>query len=142
MSHKPWYDNGLRFECTQSGRCCTNHGQYTYVNLSERDLERIPAFLGLSRREFLEGYCLTASGLFPSLRFDQEACPFLDRDNRCRIYPVRPKQCETWPFWTENLLPEVWSGEVKECCPGIDSGPLYSREEIERRAKATDDEFR
>jgi Fe-S-cluster containining protein len=87
-------------------------------------------------------YCHTAPGFHPSLRFDEEACPFLDEANRCRIYPVRPMQCETWPFWTENLVEEVWRGEVKECCPGLDRGPLYPREEIERRARASDDDFR
>lgn len=142
MSSKPWYDKGLRFECTQCGNCCKNHGQYTFVNLSERDLERIPKFLGLTRRQFLDRYCLSTPGFFPSLKFDEAACTFLDEHNRCRIYPVRPLQCETWPFWTENLEPKVWSGEVKDCCPGIDHGPLYPREEIERRAKATDDDFR
>jgi Fe-S-cluster containining protein len=142
MSSKPWYDKGLRFECTQCGQCCKNHGQYTFVNLSERDLERIPKFLGLSRRDFLDRFCTVTPGYFPSLKFDELACPFLDEKNRCRIYPVRPKQCETWPFWTENLVPAVWSGEVKDCCPGIDAGPLYEREEIERRAEATEQDFR
>lgn len=141
MSSKPWYANGLRFECTQCGRCCKNHGRYTFVNLSPRDMERIPKFLGLSRREFLDRFCHTAPGFHPSLRFDAEACPFLDAENRCRIYPVRPMQCETWPFWTENLVEDVWKGEVKECCPGLDQGPLYSADEIERRARATEDDF-
>ncbi len=141
MSSKPWYANGLRFECTQCGACCKNHGQYTFVNLSELDLERIPKFLGITRADFLARFCLVTKGYFASLRMDSPACPFLAADNRCSIYPVRPIQCATWPFWKENLKQEVWETEVKACCPGIDHGPLHSFEEIEQRARETEEPF-
>ena len=62
----------------------------------------------------------------------------LDGDGRCRVYPVRPLQCATWPFWTENLKPETWNGPVRETCPGIGQGRLYSRAEIERLAAERD----
>ena len=29
----PWYEEGLRFECSQCGNCCRNHGEYGYVYL-------------------------------------------------------------------------------------------------------------
>ena len=69
---------------------------------------------------------------------DDPACPFLGADNRCHIYPVRPKQCATWPFWEENLERASWDGPVRECCPGIGSGPLHSAEEVERLAAETE----
>ncbi|MBM3992460.1 MAG: YkgJ family cysteine cluster protein [Planctomycetes bacterium] len=139
MEHKPWYDKGLRFKCTQCGNCCKNHGEYTYVSLSEVELQAIPKFLGLSRREFLSRYCEKVPGHHPTLRMDQPACPFLNAEGRCDIYPVRPKQCQTWPFWTENLDEETWKGPVKECCPGIDEGPLTPADEVERIARETDE---
>jgi Fe-S-cluster containining protein len=58
---------------------------------------------------------------------DEPACAFLDENNRCKIYPVRPKQCATWPFWTENLERAAWEGPVKDCCPGIGKGELTLR---------------
>ena len=54
MSQPKWYADGLRFACTQCGNCCRNHGEYTYVYLTEVELREIPAHLGLSRKEFLE----------------------------------------------------------------------------------------
>ena len=141
MSSKPWYHKGLRFECSQCGNCCRNHGDYAYVYLTEVELREIPPFLGLSRREFLERHCTKEPGSFVSLRMDQPSCPFLGEDSRCRIYPVRPLQCRTWPFWEENLERASWEGPVRECCPGIGRGPLHSAEEVERIARETEEHF-
>jgi hypothetical protein len=140
MAPKPWYHKGLRFNCTQCGNCCRNHGEYAYVYLTEGDLRAIPAYLGLSRRVFRKRYCVREGG-WTVLRMDQPACPFLGEDNRCGIYPVRPKQCATWPFWEENLERATWSGSVKECCPGIDQGDLVPADEVDRIARATEEHY-
>ncbi len=138
MTAKPWYENGLRFRCTRCGECCRNHGEYTFVNLTEVELREIPAFLGIGRAEFLARYCTKEPGFHPTLRMDTPACPFLGADSRCQIYPVRPLQCRTWPFWKENLVRETWEGPVKDVCPGIGEGDLHPREEIERIADETE----
>lgn len=142
MEHKPWYQNGLRFECQRCGNCCRNHGEYTYVSLSAVELREIPRFLGLTREQFLARYCETAPGFHPTLKMDAPACPFLGADQGCSIYSVRPMQCRTWPFWRENLVRETWEGPVKECCPGLDTGKLHSVEEIERIARENDEWYR
>ena len=134
MLPKPWYGNGLRFECTRGGNCCRTHGEYAYVYLAERDLLAIAGFLGLARADFLARYCTEEDGWI-SLRMDRPACPFLTAENRCAIYPVRPKQCATWPFWRETLERAKWEGAVSATCPGIGRGPLHPREEIERSAR-------
>ena len=133
-----WYAAGLRFACTQCGNCCKNHGDYTYVYLSDLDVERISAHLDLDRATFLGTYCTQEEG-WVSLRMDEPACPFLEADNRCAIYPVRPKQCATWPFWEENLEEATWKGSVKACCPGIDAGPLTPSDEVDRIARETEE---
>lgn len=138
MSPKPWYEKGLRFECTGCGNCCRNHGEYAFVYLAEADIVAIAAHLGLERGVFLERYCQTEDG-WVSLRMDRPACPFLSADNRCGIYPVRPKQCAAWPFWHENLERATWEGPVKACCPGIGQGPLRSAAEIERIARENEE---
>src|SRR5262245_11014179 len=138
MTSKPWYDKGLRFTCTRCGNCCRNHGAYTYVYLSAKDVSAIALHLGMPEKAFLEAYCRTEEG-WVTLRMDSPACPFLEQGNTCAIYPVRPKQCATWPFWKENLRRSVWEGEVKADCPGIDRGELHSRAEIERTARETEE---
>lgn len=45
------------------------------------------------------------------------ACVFFDESmKRCSIYPVRPRQCRTFPFWEQFKSNEE---EVREECPGI-----------------------
>ncbi len=134
MTSKPWYANGLRFSCTRCGNCCRNHGGYTYVYLTEKDVSAIALHLGMTEPAFLAAHCQSEDG-WVTLRMDSPACAFLEAGNTCAIYPVRPKQCATWPFWKENLSRAVWQGEVKADCPGIDKGELHSREEIERIAR-------
>ncbi len=137
MAHKVFYEEGLRFECTQCGNCCRIHGEYAYVYLLQKDLVAMAAHLELDPREFFDRYCSLEEGWIV-LRMDDPACPFLDEQNRCCVYPVRPKQCATWPFWEENLVRETWNGSVKECCPGIGKGELHSKETVERIARETE----
>lgn len=138
MADKPWYENGLRFRCTACGNCCRNHGEYSYVYLAPKDVSAIARHLKLAPRTFLQRYCKAEDG-WVLLKMDEPACPFLQADNRCAIYPVRPKQCATWPFWTENLAEKTWKGPIKDDCPGLDQGELHSRAEVERLARETDE---
>lgn len=134
MEHKTWFDKGLRFECTQCGNCCKSHGDATHVYLAERDVQAIAAHLGLGREEFLARHAEREDGWIQLAR-SEPACPFLEPDNRCAIYPVRPMQCRTWPFWLENLERARWEGPVREVCPGLDHGPLHPAEEVRRIAR-------
>jgi Fe-S-cluster containining protein len=60
-------------------------------------------------------------------------CVFYDREQGCTIYPVRPRQCQTWPFWDSNVAtPESWK-RTQKVCPGANQGELIPVEEITRR---------
>ncbi len=65
-------------------------------------------------------------------------CIFLQKiagKKGCIIYPVRPNQCRTWPFWKDNLTsPDEWN-ETAQKCNGINKGKLYTLEEIEKILK-------
>ena len=142
MMKKRWYENGLRFECKACGDCCKTHGEYAYVYLSDTDVEKISEFLGMSRLDFLNAYCMTDDNGDVHLAELLGDCTFLEQDTRCRIYPVRPKQCDAWPFWRENLKKSVWEGPVSACCPGIGSGKLYLKEEIDAIADDRNDWYK
>ena len=101
-------------------------------------MEAISRELQLSQAAFLKTYCQEEEG-WTTLRMDQPACPFLGEDNRCGIYPVRPKQCATWPFWEENLKQEAWEGSIKDCCPGIGKGAVTPAREVKRIARETEE---
>ena len=65
------------------------------------------------------------------LRMDQPDCPFLE-GSRCGIYPVRPVQCRTFPFWSENLSNRRSWTRLRRFCPGIDKGEKHPLLRIER----------
>jgi Fe-S-cluster containining protein len=64
-------------------------------------------------------------------------CVFYAGEQGCLVYEDRPSQCRNWPFWRTNVLNQAcWDGAA-EGCPGMNSGRLYTIEEIEERAGVT-----
>lgn len=127
---KPWYKDGLRFQCQACGRCCTGPPGYVWVNGSE--IERIASHLGISIAEFVTRYARVVEGRISLIELANGDCVFLDSVSRlCRIYAVRPRQCRTWPFWTSNLTSRATWAEVAARCPGCNRGRLYTFAEIE-----------
>jgi len=126
---KPWYADGIRFECQRSTKCCVNHGEYAYVYLSRDDETRLAAHFGLERKKFRNRYTETLDGR-RIIRFAAGACAFLV-DQGCSVYEARPVQCATWPFWPENLDEKVWREEIAPFCPGVGQGKLWSQADIE-----------
>src|SRR5262245_6735709 len=112
---KPFWADGIRFECQGTGRCCMSRGQYGYVYLSLGDRQRMAKHLGLSTREFTRKYCKNTDGWF-HLKHPERDCEFL-KGKGCSVYEARPAQCRTWPFWPENLKAKTWNTEVKAFCP-------------------------
>jgi Fe-S-cluster containining protein len=135
---KPWYHAGLKFTCTQCGNCCTGAPGYVYV--SREEVEKIAAFIGRTDG-WLDRQHLRRVGLRYSLTEDRRNgdCCFLKQENGkriCTIYPVRPLQCRTWPFWDVNLeSSRDWSAAAKNC-PGMNSGKHYDLVQIETRRDA------
>jgi Fe-S-cluster containining protein len=125
-----WYHKGVRFECTGSGKCCTVHGAYAFVFMTRAEDGAIADHLVLTRRRFRQLHTTRTSSGDRSLRFPDGRCTFLN-GNRCSIYEVRPGQCRTWPFWSENMDAGVWNEDIASFCPGVGRGRLYAREEIE-----------
>ena len=133
MSEK-WYKDGLRFTCTQCGNCCT--GPPGYVWVTREEIRRIAKFLGRTD-EWLPDDVLRRVGFKYSLTERSNGdCVYLVSKNgkrMCSIYPVRPLQCRTWPFWDVNLKsPRAWADAADNVCPGMNNGKLHSFEHIEK----------
>jgi uncharacterized protein len=133
MSDQPWYKDGLRFRCTRCGNCCT--GAPGYVWTSDEELAAIAEFRGESLEE-VEGLYTRMANRGRTLREKANGdCVFYEKGQGCTIYPVRPRQCRTWPFWASNVVtPEAWQKTCK-VCPGSGQGELISAEEILARVK-------
>jgi len=121
--------NGIRFECQGSGKCCMSRGEYGYVYLTLEDRRRMAAHLGLSTAAFTRQYCANTGGHF-HLKHPERDCRFL-KQKRCTVYEARPTQCRTWPFWPENMSAKVWNEEIAAFCPGVGKGKLYTPDELQ-----------
>ena len=97
-----WYSEGLRFECTQCGDCCTGAEGYVWVNQAE--IDAMSARLGMDSKVF-EAQFVRRIGVRRSLTERPGGdCVLLDPATRgCTVYNDRPRQCRTWPFWDSNL---------------------------------------
>jgi Fe-S-cluster containining protein len=121
---KPFFEQQpLRFGCTGCGRCCIAGNDY-FVYLGSEDAGRIRGYLGLSVDWFRRRYLGKTTDGDPVLAYHADGrCVFLQNDNSCRIYPVRPVQCRTYPFWPEVTNSKTaWQRESRRC-EGINRGP-------------------
>lgn len=127
-----FYDQGLKFECTGCGSCCT--GASGFVYLSEKDICNIIHYLGIDVVKFIEHYTILVK-IFGEKRLSLKEISNYDciffKDKKCTIYPVRPYQCRSYPFWKKNIESKKnWTCVSKEC-PGVNKGRLYTKFQIE-----------
>jgi uncharacterized protein len=130
---EPWYKDGLRFRCTRCGHCCTGAPGFVWVD--DQDLAAIAAQLGEPLEQVKALYTRWTSRGQTLREKPNSDCIFYDRQAGCTIYPVRPPQCRTWPFWESNVAtPERWE-QTCAICPGSGQDDLIPAEEITRRLK-------
>lgn len=101
--HEEVFNN---INCLNCANCCKTTGPL----FTEKDIDRISKHLRLKSTTFIDQY----------LYMDEDndwilknlPCPFLDNENYCLIYEVRPKACKEYPhtdrkkFYQINKLTE------------------------------------
>lgn len=153
-SSETWYEKGLDFTCTTCGNCCTGGPGFVFV--TDREIELAAGHLGISPEELRAKYCRKVGSRisFKEVRRagDLHDCIFLTevppKTNRktleageavplarrvCAIYPVRPLQCRTWPFWPENMITKAAWDRAAKGCPGMNrDGRHFTREQADK----------
>jgi len=128
---------GLKFECTECGKCCTRRGKYAHVYVTDEDVRGMAELRGLSVRSFRRRFTFTDELGWTQIRFDEHVCPFLDvTTNRCTVYEARPVQCRTFPFWDEMVDEHGWTESARTLCEGLDRGTVHRREDVEAAMRA------
>lgn len=121
-----FFEQGIYFKCQKCGLCCSGTPGVIRVTLEE--ISQISDYIKISSDELLRSYLYPYQNRYSIREREDGACYFYE--NGCRIYPVRPVQCKTYPFWFNNLRSEKnWQKAIK-ACPGIGKGVLYSKEQI------------
>ena len=120
-------DEFERTDCLTCANCCKTTGPL----FTNRDIERISKHLRLKPQQFIEQY----------LRIDEDKdyvlqqvpCSFLDSENNCLIYDVRPKACAEFPHTDRKDFHKISNLTMKnvEICPAA----FKIVEEMKRRMK-------
>lgn len=132
MSEKPWYAEGLRFKCTECGKCCT--GAPGHVWISHDEIAQMAQFLQISPEEFQQKYVRQVGDRLSLIEDPQNYdCVFL-KEGKCQVYGARPTQCRTYPFWPQIMRsPEAWKAEARHCEGINDEAPSVDHETIEEQ---------
>lgn len=86
--HKETFDE---IDCLQCGNCCKNSKPY----LDDEDIQNISNYLSKSVQFIKDKYIEIDEE--NEWSFNALPCPFLESNNSCKIYEVRPKDCREFP---------------------------------------------
>lgn len=102
----------MKFVCLRCGACCRIPDGICRV--SDAEIARIAAFLGLREDVFIARETEVAPDRRSLMlrNTPDGACVWLDADNRCKIHPVKPDKCRTFPqAWT--------NADSDKVCPAL-----------------------
>ena len=104
-----------RTDCLECANCCKT----TSPIFTDKDISRISRFLKMKEYDFTRQYLRRDEDDFMVL---QEApCAFLDKDNTCFIYEVRPRACSEYPHTDRRKFHQITKLTLKntEICPAV-----------------------
>jgi len=134
MAELPWYSEGLKFQCSQCGDCCTGAPGYVWVKNDE--IAALAKQKEMDVEAFEDTYVRRVGIRKSLIEFPNGDCVFFDTESRkCTVYDARPRQCRTWPFWDSNLRNVIAWHQTCEVCPGSGKGKLHKLEQIEEQRK-------
>ncbi|MCG2461832.1 YkgJ family cysteine cluster protein [Flavobacteriaceae bacterium F89] len=102
-----------RTDCLECANCCKTTGPL----FTTADTERISKYLKLKPQKFIETYLRVDEDNDHVLQ--QVPCVFLDSDNYCSIYHVRPKACKEFPHTDRKKFHQIDNLTLKNVaiCP-------------------------
>jgi Fe-S-cluster containining protein len=108
-------DEFEKIDCLACANCCKT----TSPIFTDKDINRISKYLKIKELQFFKQY----------LRYDEDdfmvlqevPCIFLDTDNTCFIYDVRPKACKEYPHTDRKKFIQLTNLTLNntEICPAV-----------------------
>jgi uncharacterized protein len=104
-----------KIDCMLCANCCRGLGP----RIMKSDMARISGALGFSVNDFMEKYIRVDDD--NDFVFKTMPCPFLQENNLCSIYDVRPRACREYPHTGSVNMKSILSLCVKntETCPAV-----------------------
>ena len=132
----------FHFSCTACGNCCEGEGR---VYFTDQDLENIYSHLSLDdeNKKALYKKLIQKRSQGYHVHDNSGPCYFLDSNKRCKIYPVRPLQCRSFPFWPSIFASQADLAETQAECPGMQKqdAKAFSSEESAKKINDTHEQF-
>ncbi len=102
-----------KMDCLTCANCCKT----TSPIFTEKDITRISKYLRIKEYQFIEKYLYRDEDDYMVLQ--NAPCIFLDSDNSCFIYDVRPKACSEYPHTNRKKFIQITNLTLKniEVCP-------------------------
>ncbi len=102
-------------DCLECASCCTSIPPI----VNKTDAVRISKKLGMKTVEFEKEYLVVDED--GDTVMNVSPCPFLQTDNACLIYEIRPKACRQFPHtdnmdFSKNMKLHVMNATI---CPGV-----------------------
>lgn len=104
-----------RIDCLACANCCKTTGPL----FTEKDIERIAKHLRMKPADFEKKFLRTDEDRDKVLQ--NLPCWFLNPDNTCSIYEVRPKACREFPHTDRKKLYQINNLTIKNAliCPAV-----------------------
>lgn len=96
-----------KIDCGNCANCCKR----LKPDLEETDITRISTFLNVPPSEFAEDFDRLT---------ENNKCLFLDTDNRCKIYDIRPLACRDFP----NTQKKDFTTRITDHKNNLDTCPI------------------
>lgn len=100
-------------DCLSCANCCKT----MTPTFTKKDISRISNHLGMKPKEFVEKWLYKEEDSGDWVNKSQP-CQFLNKDNKCSIYEVRPKDCVEFPHHNKkpfDLYNDTFIGNVTRC---------------------------
>ena len=101
--------------CLNCANCCKT----TSPIFTDKDISRISKYLKMKEASFIDQFLERDEDDFMILK--GVPCVFLEEDNECSIYDVRPKACSDYPHTNRKKFIQLTGLTLKntEICPAV-----------------------
>lgn len=108
-------DEFEKTDCLSCANCCKTSSPI----FTEKDIARISKHLRMKEHQFISQYLQRDEDDYMVLQ--SAPCTFLDQDNTCFIYDVRPKACSEYPHTNRKKFIQLTDLTLKntEICPAV-----------------------